>query len=242
MAFVVLITVVSMLANVVGTVSGFGLGTIMMPTLVLFMPFHEALLLSGIVHWFHDVWKITFFWRRIDWRLFFYFGLPTILASFVGALFVMPQFSTLLSSLLGLLIIISVLLINFLPRAIIPYSWLSGLIGGILSGFFAGLFGIRGAVRSVFLTTFDLHKATYLGTIGAISILLDSTRLITYIARGIWLVEVPLWAIAFFVVASFVGAYVGYLIVDVIPQKRFRIVVSFFLVAMGIRLLLISLW
>lgn len=238
-AFIVLISVVSLVANMVGTISGFGLGTIMMPTLLFFIPFHEAILLSSIVHWFHDVWKISFFWRRIDWKLLLYFGFPTIIATFVGASLVMPKFSMLLSSLLGLFIIISVCIINFFPRTVIPYSWLSGFIGGVLSGFFAGLLGVRGAIRSVFLTAFELHKATYLGTIGAISILLDSTRLLTYLTRGIRLPIVPLWALVLFIVASFIGAYLGYLIVNLIPQERFRTVVSLFLILMGIRLLLL---
>ena len=144
----------------------------------------------------------------------------------------------LLSSLLGLFLLSSVGMIYFLPYLAIPYNWLSGLVGGLLSGFFAGIFGIRGAVRSVFLAAFDLHKVTFIGTTGAISLLLDSTRLATYLSRGIRLQEVPIWALACFIPASFLGAYIGYLIVDIIPQKYFRPIVAAFLFIVGIKLLI----
>ncbi len=236
-SFLIFITLLSMIANIIGTISGFGVSTVMTPILVFFLPFPETILLVCIIHWFHDVWKMLFFWHGIDWKVFVYFGLPTIVASVLGAMLVLPEQSALLSALLGLFLIGSVGMIYVLPYLVIPHNWVSGLVGGLLSGFFAGIFGIRGAVRSVFLAAFDLQKATFIGTTGAISLLLDSTRLITYLTRGIRLQEVPVWSLSLFVAASFVGAYIGYLIVGKIPQKHFRTVVSIFLLIVGIKLL-----
>ncbi len=235
---IVLITLLSIVANGVGTISGFGVGTIMTPVLLLFLPFSETILLVCVIHWFHDIWKVLFFHRGIDWKLFLYFGMPTIVASFIGALLVTSKQSILLSSLLGLFLIGSVGMIFCVPYMAIPYNWLSGLIGGALSGFFAGIFGIRGAVRSVFLSAFDLHKTIFIGTTGAISLLLDSTRLVTYLARGIRLDTTLGWSLFFFIPASFIGSYIGKHIVGIIPQKHFRTVVSIFLLLVGIKLLL----
>lgn len=235
---ILLITLLSFIANSIGTISGFGVGTIMTPILLLFLPFTETILLVCIIHWFHDLFKLGFFRKRIDWKLFFYFGVPTIVASFVGALLVMPEQSAVLSSLLGLFLIGSVGMMYAVNYLTIPQNWLTSLVGGLLSGFFAGVFGIRGAVRAVFLAAFDLHKATFIGTTGAISLLLDSTRLVTYWSRGIRVDNTLMWALFLFIPASFLGAYLGQFIVRKIPQKHFRTVVAVFLLLVGIKLLL----
>ncbi len=232
------ITVLSFIANIVGTISGFGVGTIMTPILLLFLPFGQTILLVCILHWFHDIFKIFFFRTGIDWQLFLYFGIPTIFATFLGALLVTPEQSVILTSLLGLFLITSVGMMYAVDKFQVPKNWITGMVGGLLSGFFAGVFGIRGAVRSVFLAAFDLRKATFIGTTGAISLLLDSTRLVTYVSRGIRVDQILLWALFIFIPTSFLGAYVGQSVVHKIPQKHFRAVVSAFLLIVGVKLLL----
>jgi uncharacterized membrane protein YfcA len=235
---IILIAILSFVANVVGTVSGFGVGTILTPILLFFLPFTQTILLVCILHWFHDIGKLFFFHRGIDWKLFLYFGIPSIIAGFVGALLVTPEQSTVLSSLLGLFLVISVGMLFYVPEFVLPYTWLNGLIGGLLSGFFAGIFGIRGAVRSLFLSVFDLRKAIFLGTTSIIGLLLDSVRLITYFFRGLSVPAYLYWAMIVFIPVSFFGTFVGQIIVKKIPQERFRMVVLIFLLFVGIRLLL----
>ncbi len=237
-AEILLITVVSFIANIIGTISGFGVGTIMTPILLLFLPFGETILLVCVIHWFHDLFKIYFFHEGIDWRLFMYFGAPTIVATFLGALLVTQEQSMVLTSLLGLFLIGSVGMMYAVTKFQVPSNWFTGLIGGLLSGFFAGIFGIRGAVRSVFMAAFDLRKATFIGTTGVISLFLDTTRFITYTAQGITVSQALWWALFLFIPVSFFGAYIGQKAVHRIPQERFRSVVSFFLLLVGIKLLL----
>ncbi len=73
------------IASLVGTISGFGLSTIMVPVLLLFYPFPVVLLFVGIVHLFGDIWKVIFFRRGADWKLILLFGIPGILFSYAGA-------------------------------------------------------------------------------------------------------------------------------------------------------------
>ncbi len=235
---IILITVISFIANSIGTISGFGVGTVMTPILLLFLPFSETILLVCVIHWFHDIFKIYFFCYGIDWRLFIYFGTPTVVATFLGALLVTPQQSMLLTSLLGLFLIGSVGLMYAVTAFKIPNNWFTGFIGGLISGFFAGVFGIRGAVRSVFMSAFNLRKATFIGTTGLISLLLDTTRFATYIWQGITMSHALWWALLVFIPASFFGAYIGQKVVRWIPQEHFRSVVAFFLFLVGIKLLL----
>jgi len=235
---IISITALSFIANILGTVSGFGVGTIMTPLLLLFMPFDQTILLVCIIHWFHDIFKWYFFRHGFDLKLFLYFGVPTIFATAFGAMLVTPTQSVVLTSLLGLFLIASVGMMYAMTTFKIPNNWLTGLVGGLLSGFFAGIFGIRGAVRSVFMAAFNLHKATFIGTTGAISLVLDTTRLGIYVWHGIRIPTMLSWALGLFVPVSFLGAYCGSLIVHRIPQAKFRDVVSFFLLLVGIKLLL----
>jgi uncharacterized membrane protein YfcA len=103
----------------------------------------------------------------------------------------------------------------------------------------AGLFGMGGAVRGLFLTSFDLPKAVYIATAGAIALTIDTTRLTTYFAKGARLPNLLLWGLLLFIPASFLGAKIAQRIVGKIRQKHFRQVVAVFLFLVGIKLLLL---
>lgn len=238
MVSIIFITLITILANYIGTVSGFGLGTLMMPVLLLWLPFTQVIFLVCIIHWFHDIWKLFFFMHGIDYRLFLLFGLPSIGASFFGALLVYNHDSS-LKAWLGAFLIGYAFVLWFIPTFKLRDNWRTGFIGGAISGFIAGIFGIRGAVRSVFLTSFSLRKATYLGTIGAISFLLDSTRMATYyFVKDIRLDQPMIWGLFIFIPASFLGSWVGQKTLSKIPQHQYDSVIAVFLFLVGLKLLL----
>lgn len=119
-----------------------------------------------------------------------------------------------------------------------PPGGATAITGGALSGFFAGLFGIGGAIRGVFLSAFDLPKATYIATAGAIGILVDSTRIVAYLRGGTTLPRELLWGLLLFIPASFIGAKVARRVVERVPQERFRTIIAVALLAVGLKLLL----
>lgn len=57
------------------------------------------------------------------------------------------------------------------------------VLGGVLSGFFGGLSGIQGAIRSAFLIKSGLSKEAYIATGVVIVALVDFTRLSVYASR-----------------------------------------------------------
>lgn len=229
----ILITVLTVIANFIGILTGFGVGTLMTPLILPFLPFAQTVLLVGIIHWFHDIWKLFFFHYGLDWQLLIMFGIPTMIGSFVGALFVGFQ-PELLVGLLGAFLIGYVVFLYVKPSFKIPYTYLNTIVGGGLSGFFAGIFGVRGAVRGAFLSSYDLEKATYLSTIAAISLLTDTTRIITYWLQGITLSYDMLLSLLVFIPASFIGAWIGQKLIGKIPQEKFRGVVAIFLLLAGV--------
>ncbi len=235
---IVFVLIVVVVAGMVGTLTGFGLSTIMIPVMVLFYPLTEALLFVGIIHWFSDIWKLVLFRQGIRWRLILSFGIPGILATILGASLAFDISSTLLSRILGVFLLIYVVLL-FVKNALqVSQSTAAGAVGGALSGFFAGIFGMGGTIRSVFLLAFNLPKAVYLVTAGAIALAIDTSRLATYLARGATLEPRLAWGMLLFVPASFLGARLAKGLVDRIPQKHFRRVIAAFLLLVGLRLLI----
>jgi Sulfite exporter TauE/SafE. len=195
-------------------------------------------LLVCVVHFIHDIWKLVFFRSGIDWKLFLHFGVPSIIAAGVGAFLVINEQSVLLSSLLGLVLVFSVVALALFPAIQLPNTLTSGVIGGAISGFFAGLFGLRGAIRSLFMVAMDVDKMSFIGTSGVISFFIDVTRLLVYYAHGLALPTMFYGGMVFFVAASFFGVYVGKIIVRYISQQQFNYMISSLLFLMGIKLFL----
>ena len=233
-----LIALLTIVATFIGTLSGFGSSTIMLPVVILFFPLPQALLFVGIIHWFNDIWKIILFKKGIQWKLLLGFGIPGIITSFLGASLAVTTSAQVLSRILGGFLITYVVFFAINPTFKLAQTNLTSVSGGSLSGFFAGIFGLGGAIRGLFLSAFNLPKAVYIFTSGAIALAIDSTRLTTYYIGGTRLESTLLWGLLIFIPASFVGAGIAKGIVDKIPQNKFRIVVASFLFLVGVKLLL----
>ncbi|MFH1718029.1 MAG: sulfite exporter TauE/SafE family protein [Planctomycetota bacterium] len=234
-----LILFVVIIASFVGTMTGFGTSTIMVPILLNFYPLPETLLFVGIVHWFGNIWKLILFRTGFRWKLVLSFGAAGIAATFLGARLVFSVSPGVLLRVLGVFLICYVVYLFVKGSFKIKPSLLAGACGGALSGFLAGIFGIGGAVRGLFLTAFDLPKEVYIATAGAIALIIDTTRLTTYLTEGARLENLPLWGLLIFIPASFLGARIAKSAVNRIPQQHFRKVVAVFLLLVGIKLILL---
>ena len=58
---IVSVALLTILASGVGTLTGFGTSTILVPVLVFVFPLPQTLLLVGVIHWFGNVWKVWLF-------------------------------------------------------------------------------------------------------------------------------------------------------------------------------------
>ncbi len=235
---IIYIALLTFFAGGVGTLTGFGTSTIMIPLLLLSLPLPQTLLLVGIIHWFSDIWKILFFRKGFRWELVLKFGIAGILASYLGASIVFTVSEKLLSQILGIFLLAYVVFLFLKPKFKIPRNTATAISGGGLSGFFAGIFGVGGAIRGVFLSAFDLPKAVYISAMGAIALFIDSTRIATYIYNNVTLEQQFLWGFLLFIPMSFAGAGVAKKLSDRIPQQKFRTIVALFLLLAGLKFLL----
>jgi len=176
--------------------SGFGLGTILMPVFAIFFPVEIAIALTAIVHLVNNLFKASLIWKEIHWKVVLWFAVPAAFAAFGGA-FLLNRLSgqtEIFNYEIGghtmkittLKLIIAVLLIFFalmeisrrmqkirLKKKLLP-------LGGTLSGFFGGLSGHQGALRSMFLLRAGLGKEGFIATGIAAAIVIDISRLSVY--------------------------------------------------------------
>lgn len=234
---IVVIGLLTLFASFIGTLAGFGSSTIMLPIMLLFLPYQTALLLVGIIHFFDDLWEVFLFRQAVNWKLLLSFGIPGVIASFLGATLAINEPNTLLLRCFGILLILYAFLITFRPKFKISHDASHAGLGGLLSGFIAGIFGIGGPVRAMFLSSFNLPKKTYLFTSGAIALFIDPARLLTYMQGGIRLETKFLWGLIIFIAISFVGSEIAKHYVEKIPRRKFKQIIAVFLVFAGIKLL-----
>jgi uncharacterized membrane protein YfcA len=235
---IILLTGMVLFASVIGTATGFGLSMVMIPVVLLFYPLPQTLFFVGIIHFFSNIWKLFLFRSGIRWRLILTFGIGGILTSLVGALLAFEVPAGVLSRILAGFIIIYLIYFFAKPSFKVKESTVFAVSGGALSGFLAGIFGMGGAVRGLFLSAFDLPKAVYIVTAGTIALFIDTTRLTTYFFKGAQLEPSMRWGMVIFIPASFLGVKVAKLVVEKIPQKHFRTVIAVFLFLVALKLLL----
>lgn len=232
------IALITLIATGVGTVTGFGSSTIMLPLLLLFYSLPESLLLAGIVHIFNDVWKVGLFKNGLRWRLILEFGIPGVIFSFLGARLIFSIPESIGNMALGIFFIAYVVFLIFHPKFKIKHKGWTASVGGALSGFSAGIFGLGGAIRSAFLSAFDLPKEVYIATIGAIALFTDIIRVLTYYEGGARLSSILTYGLILIIPISFIGAKLGKNVLHKIPQNRFRMVIAGFLLLVGLKLII----
>lgn len=248
-----IVCVVALLASGLTFFSGFGLGTLLLPAFVLFYPVAQAVALTAIVHFLNGLFKLWLVGRHTNLRVALLFGLPALVASFLGAwvLLWLSEFRPLLTyTFLGrefvvvpAKLIVGVLLLLFSIAELIPrFRNLSFApeyfpLGGILSGFFGGLAGMQGALRSAFLAKSGLSKEQFVATGAAVAFMIDISRLSVYIpaflSEGATL-DYPVLAVA--VVAALIGALAGNRFLKKVTMRGIQNIVAVMLFAVAVGL------
>jgi len=250
---IIVICVAALFTAILTFFSGFGLGTILMPVFAIFFPIDLAVALTGVVHFTNNLFKITLVGRNADKNIILRFGIPAIIFSFLGAwlLFKLSSLppiyryhiSSMEFSVTPVKLTIAVLLILFSFLELIPtvqkirFNRNRLFIGGALSGFFGGLAGIQGALRSAFLIRSGLSKEAYIATGVVIASLVDITRLSVYASRfkSSGLGE-NLTLIISATMAAIAGAYIGSRLLKKITLRFIQILVSVMLFLIAIAL------
>ena len=250
---IVIISAAAFLVAILTFFSGFGLGTILTPIFMIFFPVDLAIALTGVVHFFNNIFKIILVGKYAEKNVLWRFGIPAVLAAFIGAWVLLhipdtePLFSYTMAgksfTVYPMKFIISLLLLIFALMDLIPYFSKVQFqkkqlpIGGFLSGFFGGLSGNQGALRSAFLIKAGLTKQAFIGTAVVVSTFVDITRLSVYATRfskaGL-IDNIPLVACA--TLSAIVGAFLGNKLLKKVTLKSLQIIVALMLIIIAIAL------
>lgn len=247
----VLIVLIAFVSSFMTFMSGFGLGTLLLPVFALYFPIHIAIAMTAIVHLMNNLFKSFLMKKHVDWKVVLIFGIPSIIFAALGAtiLNLLIDFDISYSYLLfgyelstspinitiaGVMIVFA--LFDLVPKLRdITISKKALPIGGVLSGFFGGLSGHQGALRSTFLIKAEMPKEVYIATGIIIALMVDVSRLFIYgfgrIATGIsesW--ELLIAAI----LAAFAGAVIGKYYLKKITIDFIRILIGTFLILVSI--------
>lgn len=224
-------------AEVIGTMAGFGAATILTPIAALFMDVKTAIALVACFHLFGNGSRLIFFGRHIQWAIWAQFGLTGIACSFLGARLAARLSSPVISLLFGLFLLAYVALsLRASTRLVLPRRPATLAGGGAVSGLVAGLLGTGGAIRSVALLSFDLPAGAYIGTSAAIALMVDATRLPVYLSEGL-IPQALLPALGLLIGVAFTGSWTGQRLVRRISPAGFRRVVLALLALMGAKML-----
>ncbi|MDX5325265.1 MAG: sulfite exporter TauE/SafE family protein [Bacteroidota bacterium] len=246
---VFLILLVAFLASGLTLISGFGLGTMMLPVFALFFPLEVAVGLTAVVHLLNNLFKMGLLFRWVDRAVWLWFGIPGIFGAFLGANLMLwlgetEGYHVNGRSVSFLALAIGILMIFFAVTEIFPrilqvtFKRAYLVPGGVLSGFFGGLSGHQGALRSMFLIKANLSKEQYIATGVAIALLVDLTRIPTY-GLAIWediQGEIPLLMGA--TLSAFLGAFIGKRLIPKITYRTVQITVGSLMILLGIGMIL----
>lgn len=246
-----LVCLIAFIASALTLFSGFGLGTLLLPAFAAFFPIEMAIAMTAIVHFLNNLFKFVLLGKKADWEIVLRFGLPSVLAALLGA-WLLNKLSVLGPvgeytlfgknfELVPIKLTIAVLLIAFALFELIPR--LSRLefnkkylpLGGLLSGFFGGLSGHQGALRSAFLIRSGLSKEAFIATGIIIACMIDVSRLTVYSGQIIKAHrQLDYVFISMAVLAAFAGAFAGSLLIKKVTLKAIQLIVAVGLIVFSV--------
>lgn len=231
--------------------SGFGLGTILVPVFAVFFPIEVAIVLTAIVHFLNNLFKLVLIGEQAKRNVVLRFGIPAIVFALLGAwvltlisdlepiytysLFGATFHVTIVKLTIGLLLILFAL-IEIIPR-LSKWNFDSKYIplGGVLSGFFGGLSGNQGALRSAFLMRAGLTKEQFIATGVVIAVLIDTARMSVYFYQARFdsiSIDYPLLICA--TLCAFAGAVIGNQLLKKLTIKTLHTIIAVMLLAFSL--------
>jgi len=237
----VLVAVAALIVSALTLFSGFGLGTLLLPVFALFMSVEMAVAATSVVHGANNVLKLFVVGKHAERSLVLKVGIPAVLAAFAGAglLGVVSRFGEILSYRIGnrdavitpiklvmALLMVAFALLELLPRLRdLKFDRKYLVLGGLLSGFFGGLSGHQGALRSAFLAKVGISKEGFVGTNAVIGFLVDLARIPIYLilllkGRGSSEIDTSQWPLVVTGVAfAFAGVFLGSKLLHVVTLR-----------------------
>ena len=228
--------VVAVAAGAIAAVSGFGIGSLLTPVLMVSMPTAHAVAVLAIPH----AVATTIRWLRlrkdVHVATFKQFGIASAIGGLAGALLQSQLASPILTVVLGALLILAGSTELARRPVPVPRTRFWQLLGGLLSGVFGGLVGNQGGIRAAALLGSGLHPRQLIATATASALLVDAARVPVYLlsAHSVIAGATRVWIVASIGVT--IGTFLGVPLLSRIPESIYRRIVGVLLLLLGISL------
>ncbi|MCB9245931.1 MAG: sulfite exporter TauE/SafE family protein [Flavobacteriales bacterium] len=219
--YLLLFITLALIAEILGTLGGFGSSMLFVPMAGYFLDFHSVLGITALFHVSSNLTKIVLFRKGFDKQLILFLGVPAVVFVIVGAW--MSKWVDPAGLKIGLaffLIVSSVLFLRY-PTIRVQANVRNSIAGGVLSGGIAGVIGTGGAIRGITLAAFDLRPDVFIATSAIIDMGVDSSRTVVYWMNG-YIHQHDLYLVPFLIAASIAGTYTGKVILKRVSQEKFK--------------------
>jgi uncharacterized membrane protein YfcA len=214
---------------------------------MLFFPTQIAVAATAVVHMANNIFKLFLVGKHAHWPTIRSFGVTSVVGAIIGAWSLQwlagmnnhidfslfnHAFQTDSIRIIIAIIILSFAVIEISPmldEIALPTRWLP------VSGFFGGISGHQGALRSAFLMRSGLSKDAFMGTRVVCACLVDVSRISVYaasISAG-WS-ELRLDLLALATLAAFGGAWQGNKLVKKTELPLLNRIISLALIAFAV--------
>jgi len=238
MLFQLIAFLAAAIAGGIGSIAGFGIGSILTPLVAWRLGTKPAVAAVSFPHLAGTLLRFWFIRKHVDRRVLLAFGISSAAGGLAGAWLQVWFKSAVLGYVLGALLVFAGVMGLTGLASRMRFGKGTGLVAGALSGVFGGLVGNQGGIRSAALMGFQLSKEAFVATATAIALLVDVFRMPVYIASE-WSELIGTWPLV--LVASLgvlAGTIFGQPLLRRIPERIFRALVSSIILALGIAMLL----
>ena len=234
--------VASVLAGAVASVSGFGIGSLLTPVLMLSlgMPAASAVAVLAVPHALATALRFVSLRRDVHGPTFREFGLASAVGGLAGAALQSQLTSPVLTMVLSVLLVLAGTTELLRRRVPLPQTPAWRRAGGELSGLFGGLVGNQGGIRAAALLGFQLRPRQLVATATASALLVDAARVPIYFLSAGSVIARSLSLMLMIAAGVIVGTFVGVPILGRIPEPAYRRLVGALLVVLGISLFVLS--
>jgi uncharacterized membrane protein YfcA len=223
----------ALLAEVLGTVGGFGSSLFFVPVAAYFLDFHSVLGITAVFHVFSNLTKISLFRHGFDKKLIVTVGIPAVVCVTIGAFFSRFVNSQVLQVLLAVFLVgISAILMTLKNKSLKP-TLFNSVTGGAISGLVAGLLGSGGAVRGLTLSAFRIRKEVFIATSAVIDLGVDLSRSVVYFSNG-YIHGHDLYLILILLIVSIAGTLAGKKILTYFNEAQFQSFVLVLILLIGV--------
>lgn len=241
MTWIIYFILLALLAEILGTVGGFGSSLFFVPIAGFFFDFYSVLGITALFHLSSNISKIALFRSGVDKSLILKIGIPAVAFVILGAFLSKFFDSKILEIVLGaFLIVVSGLLLLFKNFNLKP-TLFNSLFGGSLSGITAGMLGTGGAIRGLTLAAFNLERDVFIATSAIIDLGIDFSRSVVYSFNG-YVHAHDLYLVPILLGVSIVGSYIGKKLLGFFTQRQFKLTVLMLILLIGLGILSKQLW